>query len=160
VYVPLQTIWSRAVLTVRKSGGGDRLNLKARFGIMVPFASLDPRTNGLRLVLQDATGEKQVDVTLPPGAGWGSAKRRWRYRGNAGGIRKLILRDLTKGGIPEVQLLIVGRGGDYMIDSAALPPTAIAVLGDDAAGQAGACGRHSFGSSCKSRGGGRRIVCR
>jgi hypothetical protein len=60
--------------------------------------------------------------------------------------------------VPEVDVKATGRGS-YGDATAALPPTVTVVLGDDASGLAGACGRYTFaGGACNP--GRSRIVCK
>jgi cysteine-rich repeat protein len=162
VLTPMQTAWVRSLLTVQRGKKSDRLSLVGDFGLPMKVANLGPSTAGVRLRIESSAGEPRVDVTLPPGPQWSARRRRWIYRGGAGspgGIRRLVLLDRTTGGIPEVLIRISGRGL-YPVGAADLPLRVLVVLGDPAAGRAGACGRFIYGgASCGARGG-VRFICR
>ena len=66
-------------------GGDDTLALRG--SITVPLSPpIDPSLHGLRLLLDDAAGERALDATLPGGAGWKANRGRtawtwwWRSR--------------------------------------------------------------------------------
>ncbi len=160
-----QTIWATAQMMVRHGAPGrDRLTLRADFDIPMKVASLPLGTTGMELMLENGAGAMKLQVTLPPGPRWASRHRRWTYRDRTGavaGIRKLQVIDRSRGGVPEVVVTVSGQKGSYPVTPADLPVDAIIVLGDNASGQAGACGRHAFGGgSCASTQAGARIVCR
>lgn len=160
-----QTLWARSQMIVQRgSAGRDRLSLHAEFMIATPVADLSPGTTGAGLLLEGASGASVLDATLPPGARWSSHRGRWLYKDPAGaiaGIRKLEIVDATRGGAPEVAVNVTGRGGSYPITSGDLPLALTIVLGNDASGLAGACGRHGFDAgSCSGARGGARLVCR
>jgi hypothetical protein len=68
--------------------------------------------------------------------------------------------DRTVGGLPEVVVRVSGRHGTYLVASPDEPPTLTIVLGDAAAGQAGICGRYTFGgAACVSWRRGTRLTC-
>jgi hypothetical protein len=133
------------------------------FTIAVPVRDLALGTAGLVLMIESVDGTAKLDLTLPPGAHWGAKRGRWLYRdsaGSVGGIRQLMVRDRTRGGLPEVEFKLAGRG-DYSMAAADMPLAVTVVLGDAAAGQLGACGRYAFGGgSCGSARGGTKLACR
>jgi len=61
--------------------------------------------------------------------------------------------------VPQVQVLLSGRDGDYVVGTDALPLALTVVLGDATAGAEGACGRHTFGVCAAARGG-TRVTCK
>jgi cysteine-rich repeat protein len=165
VRTPLQSVWLSARLSVDVAPRAkERLALRGDFGLPASVATVNPAANGLRLMLQDTDGTPQLDVSLPPGAGWRSKRGRWIYRDASGamsGIQRVVIRDRTRGGVPEVQVTIDGRRGGYSSVGGQLPLVAVVILGDESAGQAGLCGRHQFGGgSCRHKRRGKRLVCR
>ena len=158
-----QTTWTRAQMTVQRGGPGrERLSFHADFTIPVAVDTIDPTATGVTLLVQDPSDDDMLQITLPPGPHWLSRRGRWIYKDPAGtvaGIRKLEIADHTRGGVPEVDVKATGRGGPYGDATAVLPPTVTVVLGDDASGLAGACGRYTFGGAACA-GGRSRIVCR
>lgn len=153
-----QTVWAKAKLTVKRQSA---LTMTGTFSLGVPVEQLGLDTAGARLLLEAADGERRVDLALPPGAAWVVRPGKWFYRdpaGAAGGVRRVIVRDRTRGGVPDVQVKITGRGA-YALAAEDLPVAVTLVLGDAAAGQAGACGRFAFdGGSCRVTKS--RITCR
>ncbi len=160
-----QTIWAIAKMSLRDPGTGrDRLSLRGDFGLPMSVTNLDPSATGVRLLVENNAGARKIDAKLPAGPDWVHRKSSWIYRDPAGattGIRKLVIRDRTIGGVPDVQVTLAGRDGPYRVTVEDLPLVVTLILGDDAAGQAGACGRYAFGGgSCGSQHRGTRLVCR
>jgi cysteine-rich repeat protein len=165
VYRSAQTIWARARLNLqRPKANPAKLALQAEFGLPVAVDALAPATTGVRLILETAAGVRKLDASLPPGSAWSFRHGRWTYgdgSGSAAGIRKVVIRDRTVGGVPEVQVTVAGRHASYALDATELPPIVTLVLGDAAAGAAGACGRHAFGGgACAAKRRGTRLLCR
>jgi cysteine-rich repeat protein len=166
VRTPLQSIWLAARLSIDMAPRAkERLALRGDFGLPAGVGTMDPPATGVRLILQDADGVPQLDLSLPPGGAWRSKRGRWTYRdpsGSVGGIRRLVIRDRTRGGVPEVLVTVDGhRGGYAAVGGGRLPLTAVVILGDASAGQAGLCGRHQFGGgACHHKRRGKRLVCR
>jgi cysteine-rich repeat protein len=160
-----QTIWPLARVTVRNPGTArDQLLVRGDFGLPMSVDALTPNVAGARLLVENGGGVRKVDVVLPAGGAWSVRRGRWLYRdpsGAAGGIRRVLVRDMTRGGVPDVKIVLQARGGGYKLSSADLPLAVTVILGDDAAGSAGACGRYAFGGgNCSSPNRGTRLVCR
>lgn len=160
-----QTLWLRSLLAAQHgASGSDRLSLRAEFAIPSAFGTLDPAATGTSLLVENAAGDDMLALTFPPGAHWIGRRGRWLYRdraGSVGGIRKLVIADDTRGGVPGVDVRVSGRNGSYPLAFAELPLAVTILLGDATAGQAGSCGRRSFDAgSCRSTRGGTRLVCR
>src|SRR5262249_60660473 len=80
--------------------------------------------------------------------------------GGMGGIRKLDIRDDSRGGVPGVNVSLVGKGGSSPLGFGDLPLQVTVMLGDASAGAAGSCGQRSFDAgSCNATRGGARIAC-
>ena len=159
-----QTVWAKAKVSVKKPGTARAgLGMSGVFSLGVPVEQLGLATDGARLVLENGAGARRVDVTLPAGPLWVVRPGKWIYRdpaGSSGGIRKVVVRDRTRAGVPDVQVKFTGQG-TYAVAPEDLPLTLTLVLGDDAAGHAGACGRYAFdGSSCRATRSAGRITCR
>jgi cysteine-rich repeat protein len=160
-----QTIWVRAHMMVQHGvSGRDRLALKADFTIPMAVGSLSPATTGMDLMFDDGTGARKLHVTLPPGPRWLTRRSRWIYKdrtGSVAGIRRFQVVDRSRGGVPEVVVTVSGQRGPYPVTPSDLPVAVTIVLGDNAAGLAGACGRHAFDAgTCSSTRAGTRLVCR
>jgi len=152
-----QALWGEARLDLRP---GKRFSLRAQFQPAAGVASAN--LTGVRLRVDGQDGTPLIDATLPAGR-WAVKGRRATFRdaGTLYGIRKVTLRDRTRGGVPEVQVVVSARGSVPAVPERALPLVLTVVLGDQAAGNAGACGRHAFGTgACDSLQRGRRILCR
>jgi cysteine-rich repeat protein len=157
-----QTLWLRSMVSVQHGASRrDRLVVRAEFALPNAFDALGLASTGAMLMLQTASGE--VDATLPPGARWTAHRGRSVYRdpsGSVAGIRRLEIRDDTRGGVPGVKVSVVGRNGAYPVEIGSLPLVVTIVVGDQTAGLAGSCGRRSFDAgSCTSIRGGARVVC-
>ena len=160
-----QTLWLRSLLAAQHgASGSDRLSLRAEFAIPSAFGTLDPAATGTSLLVENAAGDDMLALTFPPGTAWIGRRGRWLYRdraGSVGGVRKLVIADDTRGGVPGVDVRVSGRNGSYPFAFADLPLAVTILLGDATAGQAGSCGRRSFDAgSCRSTRGGTRLVCR
>ena len=159
-----QAVWAKARVSVKKPGTTRAgLSISGTFSLGLPVASLGLGTSGARLVLENPGGVRRVDLTLPAGGLWRVHPGKWIYRdpaGASGGIRKVVVRDRTRGGVPDVQVTIKGQG-TYALAPEDLPLAVTLVLGDDVAGQDGACGRYAFdGGSCRATHRGTRLTCR
>jgi cysteine-rich repeat protein len=159
-----QSVWAKAKVSVRKPGTSrSGLSVSGTFGLGVPVSSLGLGTGGARLMLENGVGVRRVDLTLPAGGLWAVRPGKWIYRdpaGTSGGIRKVVVRDRTRAGVPDVQVKIAGQGS-YAFVPEDLPLVVTLILGDDLAGRDGACGRYAFnGGSCRASRGGSRLSCR
>jgi parallel beta-helix repeat protein len=81
-----------------------------------PWSGIDPPANGVRFVIDDATGDTALDVTLPGGAAWTAnpAGTRWVYRDPSGlvaGIRRVMVTDKSSMTSGLVAWRVSGRGG-------------------------------------------------
>ena len=159
-----QAVWARARVSVKKPGTSRAgLSISGTFGLGLPVASLGLGPSGARLMLENGGGVRRVDLTLPAGGLWRVRPGKWIYRdpaGESGGIRKVVVRDRTRGGVPDVQVTIKGQG-TYSLAAEDLPLAVTLVLGDDVAGRDGACGRYAFdGGSCRATRRATRLTCK
>ncbi len=159
-----QTVWAKAKVSIKKPGTARAgLSMSGVFSLGLAVEQLGLATGGARLVLENAGGARRLDLTLPAGPLWVVRPGKWIYRdpaGSSGGIRKVVVRDRTRGGVPDVQVKFTGQGS-YALAPEDLPLVMTLVLGDDAAGQAGACGRYAFdGGACRATRSASRITCR
>jgi cysteine-rich repeat protein len=157
IVVPHQVAWAPAKVFATPG----TFALHARFG--VPSDALDlaeVAELGVRLIVDGATGARAMDVAVPGGAGWIATSSRVRYRdpsGSASGVRSIVLR-ARGAGITTVDLKVASHGGPVP-DANDAPPTVTVLLGDESAGEVGACGRYAFaGPQCVKRG--KRLTCR
>ena len=160
-----QTIWPVARVTLRRPGSPkDRLLVRGDFGLALEVGVVNPVVSGMRVMIENGAGVRKLDLTLPGGAAWVARRDRWLYRdprGTVAGIRKVQIRDKTLGGVPDVQIVLQGKGGSYKLGPDDLPLAVTMILGDATAGSAGACGRYAFGGgSCSAPNRASRLVCR
>src|SRR5207249_3048980 len=143
--------------------GDDKLLFQGEMVIPFPYSPpLDPVANGVRVLVNDASGTKVVDATIPGGAfdaatgvGWtadgtGTA---WRYKNTGatvppiGGIKRIQLRDISNAvgnRIPgHLKFVVMGRSGSYQMDRSAMPIQATLVL-DPPTAASGECGEAVF----------------
>jgi cysteine-rich repeat protein len=156
ILVPHQATWAPAKLVATPS----TFTLRARFG--VPADALDlaeVAAVGLRLLVDGASGARAVDLAVPGGGGWILAGKKLRYHdpaGSAGGVRSIVIR--AKGdAVATVDLKVLAKKG-VGPDGNDAPPTVTVLLGDESAGDVGACGRHAFGGSCRLKG--KKLSCK
>ena len=127
----------------------DRARFRGRLALPFPFSPpLDPRTKGVRILLNDSTGGRVLDATIPGGAydyatqtGWkvNPSRTKWTYGNGLGGIQGIV-RVVVKASpsVPgQVDFIALGRNGAYPVPRPNIPVTALFVL-DSAAGQCGA----------------------
>jgi len=160
-----QRLWPYARMSIRRiAPGADHLSLHGSFQLPTPFASLAPQERGLIITLENAAHETRVEVPVPGGRLWSNPRGRWLYKdpsGSANGIRKVVLRDRTRGGLPEVDLRVTGRYGTYQLSPGDLPPVLTVVLGNSTDGESGACGRRTYGGgSCTTTRNATSLACR
>jgi DNA-binding beta-propeller fold protein YncE len=88
------------------------------------LAALDPATTGVAIDLRDAGGAQIFSASIPGGAfggggtaGWTSGPPAWIYLDKtaapAGGIRKVILRDLSTRTPGVIDVKVAGKNGTY-----------------------------------------------
>lgn len=99
-----------------------------------PWNGVDPPANGVRVVIDDASGEPALDVTIPGGAAWTAnpAGNRWVYRDPAGlvaGIRRVMVTDKSATTSGLVAWRVTGRAGPLALPDVGSVRSAI-LLGD------------------------------
>jgi cysteine-rich repeat protein len=157
IVVPHQTAWAPVKLVATPGS----VALRAHFGVSSGVLDLaDVADGGIHLYVDGGSGARDMDVLVPGGAGWVAGATRVRYRdpsGSASGVRSIVIR--AKGdGITTVDLKLASHGG-AVPDANDAPPTVTVLLGDETAGELGACGRFAFGGGqCVKRG--KKLTCR
>jgi cysteine-rich repeat protein len=122
--------WTSATLVVGRlqfAAGAQKLDLKGAFVVPAGGPPIDPVAHGLRLRLAAPDGAVVVDVTLPPGAlaGWkatGKPATTFTYRDarlRRSGIKKVVVRDRSATVPGRIDVLVVGRLGNYRLPSGA-----------------------------------------
>jgi parallel beta-helix repeat protein len=154
--------------------GDVQLQLRGELSLAHPFdPPLDPVETGVAIVVADATGARVLDVQLPGGAydpvaraGWKTVRagERWRYQNRSatppGGIRSVVLRDLSARRPGVVDFRVTGKQGAYPVVTANLPLSAIVSV-DPPTAETGQCGHVTFdaaGAACAVSTG--RVTCR
>ena len=148
--------------------GDDTLTFVGKLTLPIPFdPMLDPRTNGVEILIQDTTGTV-LDVTMPGGAfsnppnkGWKVNRlgTKWTYLDRTstriGSISEIIIQDKSSTTPGLVTFTVKGKKGSYAVTPADLPVTARILLA--AAGQE--CGNASF-ASCTFNASGSTLKCK
>jgi cysteine-rich repeat protein len=148
----------------------DKIRLKGRFVIGSTVPLLAPHVNGVALRVLDNAHRIVVDerieggVFSPPGnlAGWravGSPPTKWIYIDQTkppvhNGIRKIVLRDLSRFTPGMISVVIQGKQGDYRIVPGQEPVTVTLELNDNALPPGGTPGRDQCGEASFSDFGG------
>jgi hypothetical protein len=121
------------------------------------FSTIDPRTNGARIVVESGTGEVRIDASLPGGAfagkhtrGWKASKKgnAWTYVDMTGapvdGVKSFVIVDKSKEAPGRVLVGVAGAKGTYAVVPSDVPLFARVVLGGERPGEAGPCGQTAF----------------
>ena len=155
--------------------GDDILKFRGAFSLPnnLTFASLDPLTEGQRIVVSGADGSIVLDAELPTGAlgsgpdrsGWRASRKGFKYIDRSdepiGGIIKVVIKDMGRRMSRGVLVKVNGKDGTYRVTDDSLPVKVALVIGDGGASRAGACGEADFASGrCVLSGGGRVVTCR
>ena len=159
--------------------GDDTAKIKGR---CIPFQetpTIDPVTNGVRLIMQDRFDNFVIDVTLPGGAYSTATKSGWKshtfptgmtaqYK-NAGTIVPLIngikkLKFVIKTGLGITKFNATGKGGNYPI-SMGEEPVKVTFIADPPLAETGQCCEMFFegpppAPSCLFVGGGATLRCK
>jgi hypothetical protein len=159
--------------------GDDTAKIKGR---CIPFQetpTIDPVSNGMRLVMQDNLGNTPLDATLPGGAYDVVTKAGWKthtfptgmtaqYQ-NAGTVVPLVngikkLKFVLKSGIGITKFSATGKGGSYPVAMNATP-IKVTFIADPPLGGNGQCCEMFFNGtppapSCLFLGGGATLRCK
>ena len=128
-----------------------------------PWTGIDPLVNGIRVVVDAASGTGGFDVTIPGGVGWSvnAAGNRWKYSdptGSHAGIRGVVVRDRSTQQDGLVRFGVKGNGGSITLPSPSATRAAVVL------GAADECAAVVFnppgGVRPRCRGDAARIVCR
>ena len=154
--------------------GNDMARLTGNFSSATDFSSLDPQTNGARVLVKNQAGSPAVDVTLATGPYGGSGTRgwtknargtRWTFLDTTGapnnGIYKMVIIDLSAKTPKQLRVIVKGKNGTYPIVSGDEPVQATVVLGGQASAAAGECGESDFVSNdCTFNGPQNKLTCK
>ncbi len=154
--------------------GDDALTLRGRITAPAPFdPALDPVETGVAIVVEKASGERLVDVSIPGGAydpvlraGWKPLRSRagWRYvdrrRSPPGDIYDVVIHDLSRHTPGGLHFRAKARRGAYSLTADDLPLSAFFSV-DPPTAETGQCGRATFSApdeACSYTP--NRVVCR
>ncbi|HZR81128.1 MAG TPA: hypothetical protein VFD92_08520 [Candidatus Binatia bacterium] len=159
----------------------DKFNLSGAFVIAgaPPFSSIDPITNGARVIIKNGSGIVRIDAVVPGGAltghgtrGWKLSKsgKNWTYDDLTGSLQSGItsVRIIDKSQItsknPEpgrVQVTVKGMKSSYPVVAADDPLNGAVILGGQSQAEAGYCGETTFGvGNCVFNHKGTAITCK
>jgi hypothetical protein len=158
--VPVFATKSRIRLTKQLTpAGDDGLSFRGIIGVPTTPA-IDPSTNGVRILLTDATGVDIVDATIPGGTGWKANAKgtRWSFASTTGidGITKVVVAG-KKSAPGTLKFSVRGKNGSWAIAANGLPVKGTFVV-DSPIAMTGQCGEAT--PPCRVIGNGRTIVCR
>jgi len=154
--------------------GDDALVFRGRLVLPHPFdPPLDPIANGVAFVVAAAGGDHVADVLVPGGAfdaqarvGWQALRggRGWKYvnRSDAapGGVRSVVLRDLSSRSPGELRFKVTAKRGTFPVDGSDLPLSAFFSV-DPPTAETGQCAEVGFGAGAVAcRQSSRRLFCR
>src|SRR5262249_29075683 len=116
--------------------GDEKLSLKGE-AVIPPTPTLDPLSNGVRILLTSATGATLLDITIPPGAynvqsktGWIASGTSWTFKApgpSTVGIQKVSVK--RNGSVPNgIKFSIKGKNAVYSIGTLDVPVGATLVL--------------------------------
>lgn len=154
--------------------GNDRLILKGLFVNGAPFATFDPLSNPVRIVLTNRSAGMEVDAEIDAGAyggrgsaGWQQSRngKIWLYRDTTAtpvsGITTIRLTDRSAQQPNRVRIAVGGRRATYPVVAADAPIQATIVLGGQADADAGLCTETDHNAAdCSFRRSGKTLVCR
>jgi hypothetical protein len=133
------------------------VRLKARAVLPVPFAGVDPPSNGVRVVVDSPDGGG-FDAALPGGDAWtaNAAGTRWTYRdpaGSAGSIVRAVVVDRSAAVDGQLRLTVKGRGGSVTIPAPSQLRTSVVfgASGECATADAGAATLACSGDAARVR---------
>ncbi len=154
----------------------DRIRFKGRMTLpaVVPFTSLDPATEGARLVIVSQDGDPVLDAPITAGGFGGAASSGWslddsgtpwRFRDKTGvppyGITKFLLKDKRGTGAGAVGISLIARLGRYPIKADDPPVRLSLTLGNNATANAGGCGEIDFATDeCRLDASMRSLSCK
>ena len=111
--------------TLRVTASPFTLRLKGEAIIPKPWQAVDPLTNGLRIVVDGASGPGGIDATIPGGpftgdVGWrvNSAGTQWTYVDRAGshaGITNVVLKNRSSSVNGLLRWVVKGKGGSVLL---------------------------------------------
>ncbi len=142
--------------------GDETLHVQGALNLPFPFnPPLDPLTNGVRLLVDDAAGSV-LDVTIPGGPGWTlkHSGTRWAYRSKSatppGGISMIVIRDRSNTTPGMVTFAVRGKAASAAVAASDLPATARLILTPPPGQQ---CGQAMF-ATCGFNAAGSRLMCK
>ena len=162
--VPVFALRPKVKITKLTAPGHSKLKFTGI--VTVPTSPpIDPASNGVRVLLEDATGAPMLDVSIPGKVGWkaNAAKTAWRYR-NRGGWQSLVSVRITstrrKPG--RLKFQVVGRKGTYPMSPGGVPVKGTIVI-DAPFARTGQCGEALFpgrpAPACILKAAGRTLKC-
>lgn len=159
--------------------GDETLLVQGEWTLTVTSPPVDPIAYGVRLRVDDATGQPLFNRVIgrgePIGQGFPGWKvnrsgTRWTYRDRRGegskGVRSVTVEDRSKTSPGLYRFKIRGKRNDFQVAPAALPLRITIVLGGPDQGALGQCATRVFAPeggtppSCRATTGGRSVVCR
>lgn len=128
------------------------------------FSTVDPATNGARIVVESAAGTPRINAVLPGGTYTGRGSRGWKVNKSGktwtyvdasgapfAGITGVTISDKSrvssKVTVPgRVQVKVTGKKANYPVVAGDEPVKGVVVLGGQAQSEAGYCGETAFGA--------------
>ena len=132
----------------------DKLNFKGFFTAMPNSPTVNPITNGMRVLVSDSLGDTPIDMTIPGGAYSPANKAGWKVNGS-GTAGSTATRTSPVNGMYKAQLKaysstpgkykfgVKGKNGNYVVNTANLPLKGTLVI-DVPYAETGQCGEATF----------------
>jgi hypothetical protein len=158
--VPVFATNARLKLTKQLTPEGDDGLVFTGTMVVPTTPTIDPTTNGVRVLVYDVTKTAVLDVTVPGGANWKTKKgAQWRYKNPAGfdGITKVQITAKKKSAPGTLKFKIMGKNGSFTVAQSQLPVFGTLVI-DSPMATTGQCGVAT--PPCHVRAGGKTILCK
>jgi YVTN family beta-propeller protein len=154
--------------------GDEKLSVKGEMTITNLSPAIDPVANGLRLTVRDQNGATIFVRDVPPGLapsssapGWKESSSGTRYKFKdkdgtlAGGITKVILVDRSNVAPGRFKVKVIGKNGNFRVQSNQTPVELEIVLGGDSELAADQCAAVDFGAlQCSFNASGNSLKCK
>lgn len=156
--------------------GDEKLVLRGEFQLNVLAPPIDPMAHGLTLSVFDSGGALLYTrfiphwAASPGGPGWKQNGTRWTFKDRngilAGGIKKVILSDLSSITPGLFKLKVIGKDANFQVPAGSEPVQLEVVLGGAAERVAGQCATRAYNTSggprpsCETASAGDLLKCR
>jgi protocatechuate 3,4-dioxygenase beta subunit len=123
--------------------GDETLSLSG-IAVLATTPTVDPATNGVRILVTANDGSSILDVIIPGGVNWITKATRWIYRNKTGfsGITKVVLAK-SKKVAGQLKMTVKGAHATFAVAPTDLPVTATVVI-DAPTATTGQCAAQTY----------------